>query len=88
MAARGLVNGRDPLRRSGRDLVFPTSPYGTIPSTKQQKLTFWVSFCYMTDSRLELRTSLYESLACLVAFVLLEVLDEAAGEVDSLLLPL
>jgi len=22
MAARGLVNGRDPLRRSGRDLVF------------------------------------------------------------------
>ena len=26
MAARGLVNGRDPLRRSGRDLVFRTSP--------------------------------------------------------------
>ena len=28
MAARGLVNGRGPLRRSGRDLVFPTSPSG------------------------------------------------------------
>ena len=28
MAARGLVNGRGPLRRSGRDLVFPTSPCG------------------------------------------------------------
>ncbi len=25
MAARGLVNGRGPLRRSGRDLVFKTT---------------------------------------------------------------
>ena len=31
MAARGLVNGRDPLRRSGRDGV------GTVP-TNQAKL--------------------------------------------------
>ena len=35
MAARGLVK-RDPLRRSGRDLVFPTSPYGTLPSPKNR----------------------------------------------------
>ena len=27
MAARGLVNGRGPLRRSGRDLVF--TPFAT-----------------------------------------------------------
>ena len=26
MAARGLVNGRSPLRRSGRDLVFRCYP--------------------------------------------------------------
>ena len=30
MAARGPVNGRGPLRRSGRDLVFSTTLYHYI----------------------------------------------------------
>ena len=37
---------------------------------------------------LELRAGCYESLACFVAFVLLEVLDEAGGQILGLLLPL
>ena len=42
----------------------------------------------MLEVRLELRTSCYESLAGLVGGVLAEVLDEAACEIDCLLLPL
>ena len=41
MAARGLVNGRDP--RSGRDLVFRCYPPGLLTPPKKQKLTFWAS---------------------------------------------
>ena len=42
MAARGLVNGRDP--RSGRDLVFRCYPPELFsPPPKKQKLTCWVS---------------------------------------------
>ena len=41
MAARGLVNGRDP--RSGRDLVFRCYPPELLSPQKKQKLTFWVS---------------------------------------------
>ena len=43
MAARGLVNGRSPLRRSGRDLVFRCYPPELLSPHKKQKLTFWVS---------------------------------------------
>ena len=50
MAARGLVNGRGPLRRSGRDLVFRCYPPERLsPKKKKQKLTFWVSLC-LSDS--------------------------------------
>ena len=44
--------------------------------------------CSAVGSSLELRTGCYESLASLVAFVLLEVLDEASGEVLGFLVPL
>ena len=45
MAARGLVNGRDP--RSGRDLVFRCYPPELLLTQKKQKLTFWVSLFYV-----------------------------------------
>lgn len=46
------------------------------------------SYSCKTNCRLELRTSLYKSLAGPVGLVLLEVLDEPCGEILCLLLPL
>ena len=40
MAARGLVNGRSTLRRSGRDLVFRCYPPELLSPPKKQKLTY------------------------------------------------
>ena len=54
MAARGHVNGRGPLRRSGRDLVFRCYPPELL-SKKKQKLTFGsASVNYYTNNILVL----------------------------------
>ena len=50
MAARGLVNGRDP--RSGRDLVFRCYPPKLLPPQKKQKLTFLGSASLYVERRL------------------------------------
>ena len=46
VAARGLVNGRGPLRRSGRDLVFPLPPseyiFRLYPSRSSKTFGFFV----------------------------------------------
>ena len=57
MAARGLVNGRSPLRRSGRDLVFRCYPPELLSPHKKQKLTFWVSPVSAVRKGLELALS-------------------------------
>ena len=77
VAARGLVNGRGPLRRSGRDEV------GTLVPTNQAKLTLSPLLSYINQKKeMTLLVIPFTNLLFLFSLIFLCVLGDEVGIVE------